>query len=63
MKILILEGHIQTIKRTIIKSNKEEFKFITNITNLIKSFNTTHISNKEDLEHIVQEFAHNIDEI
>jgi len=63
VKILILEEHIQTRKRTIIKGSEEEFKFIANITNLIKSLNTIHISNKENLEHIVQEFVHNTDEI
>ena len=36
MKISILEEHIQTRNRTIVKGSKEEFKFITDITNLIK---------------------------
>jgi len=63
VKILILKEHIQTRKRTIIKGSEEEFKFITNVTNLIKSLNTIHINNKEDLECIVQEFIHNTDEI
>jgi len=53
VKILIFEEHIQTRKRTIVKGSKEEFKFITDVTSLIKSLNTIHISNKEDLECIV----------
>ena len=63
VKILMFEEHIQTRKRTIVKGRKEEFKFITDVTDLIKSLNTIHISNKEDLECIVQEFVYNTDKI
>ena len=59
----MFEEHIQTRKRTIVKGRKEEFKFITDVTDLIKSLNTIHISNKEDLECIVQEFVYNTDKI
>jgi len=63
VKISILEKHIQTRKRTIIKGSQEEFKFIADVTNLIKRLNTNYISNKENCKHIVQEFAHSTDEI
>jgi len=53
VKISILKKHIQTRKRTIIKDSEEEFKFITDVINLIKRLNTNHISNKEDPEHII----------
>jgi len=54
VKISILEEYIQTRNRTIVKDSEEEFKFITDITDLIKRLNTDHISNKEDLECIIQ---------
>jgi len=63
VKISILEEYIQTRKRTIVKGSEEEFKLITDVTNLIKSLNTIHISNKKDLECIVQEIMHNTDKI
>jgi len=63
VKISILEEHIQTRKQTIVKNSKEEIKFIANVIELVKRLNTNHISSKEDLENIVQEFAHSIDDI
>jgi len=63
VKISILEEHIQTRKQTIVKNSEEEIKFIADIIELVKRLNTNHISSKEDLENIVQEFAHSIDDI
>jgi len=50
VKIWIFEENIQTGKRTTVKDSEEEFKFITDISDLIKRLNTNHISNKKDLE-------------
>jgi len=63
VKILILEEHIQTRKQTIIKNSKEEIKFIADVIELVKRLNTSHISSKEDLESIIQESAHSMDDI
>ena len=63
VNILIFEEHIQTRKQRIIKNSKEEIRFIAEIIESIKRLNIDHIESKEDLESIVQEFAHNIDEI
>ena len=63
VKILIFEKYIQFRKQTIIKNSDEESKFISDITNLVKSLNTIHIDSIEDLESTVQKFIDCTDEI
>ena len=60
---MIFEKHIQTKKYTIIKDSKEERNFLTELINPVKSLNMKHISSKENLEQVIQEFAHNMDKI
>jgi len=47
----------------IVKNSEEEMRFIDEIIELVKGLNMDHIGSKEDLEQLVQEFAHNMDEI
>ena len=63
VKILIFEKYIQSRKQTIIKNSDEESKFISDITNLVKSLNTIHIDSIEDLESTVQKFIDCTDKI
>jgi len=60
---VIFEKHIQTKKYTIIKNSKEERNFLTELINSVKSLNMKHISSKENLEQVIQEFAYNMDKI
>jgi len=63
VNITIFEEHVQTKKQIIVKNSKKERNFIVELTKSIKRLNTEYITSKEDLEQVVQEFAHNIDEI
>ena len=63
MKILILEEYIQFRKYTIIKDNNKDSKFISDVTDLVKSLNTIHINSIEVLESTVQKFADCTDKI
>jgi len=61
--IAIIEKHIQTKKYIIIKNSKEENNFLAKLIEFIKRLNTKHISSKENLEQIVQEFADDMEKI
>ena len=63
VNITIFEEHVQTKKQIIVKNSKKERNFIAELTKSIKRLNTEYITSKEDLEQVVQEFVHNIDEI
>ena len=45
----------------IIKNSEEENNFIIDLIESIKKINTEHISNRESLDEIVQEFANKSD--
>jgi len=60
---MIFEEHIQIKKHIIVKDSKEERNFLAELINSIKSLNIEHISSKESLGQVVQEFAYNIDKI
>ena len=45
----------------IIKNSKEEDKFVIDLIKSIKKMDTEHISNKELLDEVVQEFANKSD--
>ena len=63
MRISILEKYIQSRKQNIIKNSDEKSKFISNITDLVKSLNTIHINSIKDLESTVQKFTDSTDKI
>ena len=60
---MIFEKHIQTKKYTIIKNSEKEKNFLTKLIKSIKRLNTEHISSKEILKQIVQDFAYDMDRI
>jgi len=47
----------------LVKNNKEEEKFITELINAIVKLDTENISNKEMLEQLLQIFANDIDRL
>jgi len=63
VNILIIKEYIQTRKQKIIKNSKEKTRFIDEIIELVKGLNMNYIRSKKDLKKLVQEFAHNTDEI
>jgi len=63
VKISILEEYIQSKKQTIIKNSNKESKFISDVTDLVKSLNTIYIDSIEDLKSTVQKFADYTDKI
>jgi len=63
VNIVIIEEHIQIKKCTIVKNSKEEKNFLAKFIESIKGLNIEHISSKENLEWIVQEFVDNIEKI
>jgi len=63
VRISILEKYIQSRKQNIIKNSDEKSKFISNITDLVKSLNTIHINSIKDLESTVQKFTDSTDKI
>jgi len=63
VNIIVIEECIQTWKCILVKNNKEEEKFITELINAIVKLDTENISNKEMLEQLLQIFANDIDRL
>ena len=61
--IPIIEEFILNKRHTIIKNNKEKYKFIFELIEAIKKINTKHLIDKDLLELTVQEFANKSDVI
>jgi len=59
--ISIIEEFISNKQHMIIKNSKEEDKFVIDLIKSIKKMDTEHISNKELLDEVVQEFANKSD--
>ena len=59
----IIKEHIQTKKHIIMKNSEEEKNFLAKLIEFIKGLSIEHISNKENLEKIIQEFTDNTEEI
>jgi len=63
VKISILKEFIQSRKYTIIKDSDKDSKFISDVIDLVKDLNTSHIDSIEVLESIVQNFTDCTDNI
>jgi len=63
INIPIIEKLILNKWHTIIKNNKEKYKFIFELIKAIKKINTRHLIDKDSLELTVQEFANKLDVI
>ena len=61
--ITIIKEYIQTKKHTIIKNSKEEKNFLAELIETIKGLNMEHISSKDILKQIVQQFADDMEKI
>ena len=59
----IIKEHIQTKKHIIMKNSDEEKNFLAKLIESIKGLSIENISNKENLEKIVQEFTNDTEEI
>jgi len=59
--ISIIKEFISNKQHMIIKNSKEEDKFVIDLIKSIKKMDTEHISNKELLDEVVQEFANKSD--
>jgi len=59
--ISIIEEFISNKQHMIIKNSKEEDKFVIDLIKSIKKMDTEHISNKELLVEVVQEFSNKSD--
>ena len=57
VNIQIFEEFVPDIRYTIIKDNKEEKEFTSNIIKNFKKINTLHLSSKKSLEIVVQELT------
>ena len=58
-----MEKHIQTKKHIIVKNSKEEKNFLAEFIESVKELDMEHISSKENLEQIVQEFTNDMEKI
>ena len=63
VNIPIIEEFILNKRHTIIKNNKEKYKFIFELIEAIKKINTKHLIDKDLLKLTVQEFANKSDVI
>ena len=63
INISINENFIQNKKCTIIRNGKEEEKFITKLTNALKSIDISNILSRESLKGIIQEYIEISDSI
>jgi len=59
----IIKKHIQTKKHIVIKNSEEEKNFLAKLIESIKGLSIEHISNKKNLEEIIQEFTNDTEKI
>jgi len=57
VNISIIEEFTQDKRRIIIRNNKEEVKFVSELMSIIRNINTSNISSKGLLKEVVQEYT------